>query len=210
MSERAGSVEELDLENLPVERALGIQWDVQSDTFCFKIVVNDRPPTRRGILSVISSVYDPLGFVAPLILPSKAILRDLCRKGLDWNDRIPLEDLVRWQDCLKELPKLEQFAVERCLRPKNFGHIVSCQLHNFSDASGEGYVAVAYLRVDNEARNVHCAFLMGKLRKTPQKSATIPRLELSAAVFATNKAGEWTGPGLRYGTGSHAVGGQRV
>ena len=185
VSERASSVKELDLENLPVERALGILWDVQSDTFRFKIAVKDRPPTRRGILSVISSIYDPLGFVAPLILPAKAILRDLCRKGLDWDDRIPLEDLKRWQDWLQELPKLEQFAVERCLRPKNFGRIVSSQLHNFSDASGEGYGAVTYLRVVNEAGNVHCAFLMGKSRQTPQKSVTIPRLELSAAVVAT-------------------------
>ena len=90
---------------------------------------------RRGILSLISSIFDPLGFVAPLILPPKAILRDLCQKGLDWDDRIPLEDLERWQDWLQELPKLEQFAVERCLKPKNFGRIVSSQLHNFSDAS---------------------------------------------------------------------------
>ncbi|PFX28501.1 hypothetical protein AWC38_SpisGene6805 [Stylophora pistillata] len=185
MSERAGSVKELDLENLPVERALGIQWDVQSDTFRFKIVVKDRPPTRRGILSVISSIYDPLGFIALLILPAKAILRDLCRKGLDWDDRIPHEDLVRWQDWLRELPELEQFAVQRCLKPKNFGRIVSSQIHNFSDASSEGYGAVSYLRVINEAKNVHCAFLIGKTRQTPQKSVTIPRLELSAAVVAT-------------------------
>ena len=98
VSERAGSVKELDLENLPIERALGILWDVQSDRFRFKIVVKDRPPTRRGILSVVSSIYDPLGFIAPLILSAKAILRDLCRKGLNWDDRIPHEDLVRWQD----------------------------------------------------------------------------------------------------------------
>ena len=89
------------------------------------------PPTRRGILSVISSIYDPLGFVAPLILAAKATLHDLCRKGLDWDDRIPLEDLERWQDWLQELPKLKQFTIE--LKPKNFGRIVSSQLHNFSD-----------------------------------------------------------------------------
>ena len=185
VSERAGSVKELDLENLPVERALGIKWDVQSDTFHFRIVVKDQPPTRRGILSVISSIYDPLGFVAPLILPAKAILRDLCRKGLDWDDRIPLKDLERWQYWLKQLPKLEQIAVEHCLKPKNFGGIVSSQLHNFSDALGVGYGAVTYLQVGNEAGNVHCAFLMGKLRQTHQKSVTIPRLELSAALVAT-------------------------
>ena len=39
--ERAESVKELDLEPWPVERALGIPWDVQSDTFRFKIVVMD-------------------------------------------------------------------------------------------------------------------------------------------------------------------------
>ena len=112
---RERSVREPDLVNLPVERALGIQWGVQSDTFQFKIVVKDRPPTRRGIISVISSIYDPLGFVAPLILPAKIILRDLCRKRLDWDDRFSPEDLTRLEDWLQELPKLEQFTVKRSL-----------------------------------------------------------------------------------------------
>ena len=112
-------------------------------------------------------------------------MRDLCRKGLDWDDIIPHEHFVRWRDWLKELPKLEQFSVERCLKPKNFGRIMSSQLHNFSDASGEGYGAVSYLRVVNEAKDVPCAFLIGKSRQTPQKSVTIPRLELSVAVVAT-------------------------
>ena len=120
--------------------------------------MKDRPPTRSGILSVVSSTYDPLKFIAPLILSAKAILHDLCQKGLHWDDRIPHEDLVRWHDWLKELPKLEPFAVERCLKPTNFGRIVSSQLHTFSDASGEGYGAVSYLRVVNEAKDVHYAF----------------------------------------------------
>ena len=67
-TERAGSVKELDLDNLPIERALGLHWDVQPDVFRFKIVVKDRPPTRRGILSDICSIYDTLGLVSPLIL----------------------------------------------------------------------------------------------------------------------------------------------
>ena len=68
VSGRARSVKELDLENLPIEHALGILWDVQSDRFPFKIVVKDRPQTRRDILSVVCSIYDPLGFIAPLIV----------------------------------------------------------------------------------------------------------------------------------------------
>jgi len=56
---RAGSVKDLLLDQLPIERALGVRWDVESNTFGFKISVKDRPATRRGILSVVSSVYDP-------------------------------------------------------------------------------------------------------------------------------------------------------
>ena len=68
---------DLDLgsDRLPVEHALlNIQWCGKSDVFEFRIVVNDQPPTRRGILSVVSSIYDPLGFAAPFTLPAKKIL----------------------------------------------------------------------------------------------------------------------------------------
>ena len=90
-SERAGSVKKLDLDHLPVERAL------ESDLFGFKITVKDRPLTRRGILSVVSSIYDPLRFLSLFILRAKMILSDLCKKGLNWDDQIPNEDRTRWE-----------------------------------------------------------------------------------------------------------------
>lgn len=81
VEERSKETRTLDLDRdmLPIERALGIQWCVESDVFEFHIVLSNKPPTRRGILSTISSVYDPLGFAAPFILPAKKILQDLCR-----------------------------------------------------------------------------------------------------------------------------------
>ncbi|KAK0132610.1 Zinc finger MYM-type protein 1 [Merluccius polli] len=65
-NQRAKGIKNLDLDHnlLPVERVLGVQWCIQSDDFKFKIVVQDRPLTRRGILSVISSIYDPLGILS--------------------------------------------------------------------------------------------------------------------------------------------------
>lgn len=62
-SERASLLKNLDFDSWSVERALGVQWNISSDQFGFKIVTNDRPATSRGILSIVSSVYDPLGFV---------------------------------------------------------------------------------------------------------------------------------------------------
>ena len=75
--DRAKGLQELDLacDPLPIERTLGIMWCAESDTFQFRIVIQDRPLTRRGILSTVCSVYDPLGFVAPLILMGKQILQ---------------------------------------------------------------------------------------------------------------------------------------
>lgn len=89
--DRAKGVKDLDLHNdvLPIERALGVQWCVESDTFQFRIVLQDKPLTRRGILSTISSVYDPLGFLAPVILTGRQILQSLCRDKPDWDDPVP-------------------------------------------------------------------------------------------------------------------------
>ena len=185
LSERAGSVKDLLLDQLPIERALGVRWDVESDTFGFKISVKDRPATRRGILSVVSSVYDPLGFAAPFTLPAKTLLQDLCRKNLGWDDPISDEDLSRWRNWLEELPKLEDLKVSRCFKPINFGEVTSSQLHHFADASQYAYGAVTYLRLTNSKGDVHCSFIIGKSRLSPLKQLTIPRLELSAAVVAT-------------------------
>jgi len=83
VSERAGSFKDLYDGQLPVERALGVRWDVERDKFCFKIEARSKPLTRRGLLSSVCSLYDPLGFVAPIVLPAKVILQDLCRRRLE-------------------------------------------------------------------------------------------------------------------------------
>ena len=58
---QAKQIKELDLdrEKLPVERALGIRWNIESDVFTFRDTVKNGPLTRRGILSAVSSIYDP-------------------------------------------------------------------------------------------------------------------------------------------------------
>eukprot|EP00057_Strongylocentrotus_purpuratus_P017851 XP_011672325.1 PREDICTED: uncharacterized protein LOC105442158 [Strongylocentrotus purpuratus] len=89
-SERASGVTDsnLDFED-QVERALGIVWNVATDAFCFRISLKEKPMTRRGILSIVASLYDPLGFVAPVVLDGKRILQEMCRSGLGWDDPVP-------------------------------------------------------------------------------------------------------------------------
>ncbi|KAK3742217.1 hypothetical protein QZH41_000664 [Actinostola sp. cb2023] len=181
---RADGVKELnlDLDSLPLERTLGVQWCVESDCFKFSIVLQDKPCTRRGILSTVSSVFDPIGFVAPLMLEGKSILQELCRQDLDWDDPIPEDVKAKWEKWRKELVQLTSFPIPRCFKPKDFGRIVNTELHHFSDASTKGYGQCSYLRLVNENQRIHCAFVTGKSRVTPLKPVTIPRLELTAAV----------------------------
>ena len=77
VEERATAVKNVDLtkEELPISSTLCIQWDVERDEFFFATQMKDMPHTRRGILSMVSSVYDPLGFLAPFILPGKIVLQ---------------------------------------------------------------------------------------------------------------------------------------
>lgn len=183
---RAKGVEELDMDRdeLPMERALGLQWCVQKDTFTFKMAPCQRSCTRRGMLSVSSSVYDPLGFLAPILLPAKIMLQELCRRNYGWDETVPQELLHRWTRWIEELEMLSNFEINRCIKPKDFGTAIHAELHHFSDASELGYGAVTYLRIQNSKNVIHVAFVMGKARVTPLKTVTIPRLELTAAVLA--------------------------
>ena len=145
VTERAPSVVNLDLEDLPVERTLGVQWAMETDDFNFRIMDEGKALTRRGILSVVSSMYDPLGFVAPIILPAKSLLQSLCKQKYGWDEEISQADSTVWQEWLKELACLRTISVPRCFKPPGFGAVVNVQLHHFSDASEIGYGAVSYL-----------------------------------------------------------------
>lgn len=185
-SERASRVNRFDLnpDSASIEYALGIQWLIESDSFSFDINMKDRPDTRRGILSVIASLYDPLGFVAPFVLSGKCILQELCRRSIGWDDLLPEDLLLRWEEWKVGLQGLKVVWIPRCYHPQDFGKIVSVELHHFADASSIGYGACSYLRYKDVRNKVHCSFVMAKARVAPSKITSIPRLELSAAVVA--------------------------
>lgn len=134
-------------------------------------------------MSVVGSVYDPLGFLAPFVLPAKLILRDLCREKITWDVEIVGKKAERWLSWLKDLQKLANFSVSRCIKPAGFGHVKTFQLHHFADASENRYGTVTYLLLTNDHNQRSCTFMMGKSRVAPLKQVTIPRMELTAATI---------------------------
>lgn len=78
-SERAKDLKDLDFskDTIPLQRSLGISWNLKTDCFTFKASQDLKPFTRRGILSTVNSLYDPLGFVCPITMQGKALVREL-------------------------------------------------------------------------------------------------------------------------------------
>ena len=184
---RAPSVKDLDLNlnSLPMDRALGIHWDVEADTFNLVVSSRSQPETRKGVLSSIATIYDPLGLVGPLILPGREINQELCRLKYDWNDRLPDELAVKWRDWKKGLASLTSYSIPRSFTPRDFGEVERAELHHFADASeGHGYGTVTYLRFVNKEGGIHNSFVMGKSRVRPLRSGiSVPKMELTAATL---------------------------
>ena len=93
-------------------------------------------PKTRDILSTFASKLDPMGYITPFTLIGKQVLQDMCRENVGWD--YPLSEYLatRWLD---ELPALADIKIQRNVVPKEFGDIVSRELHHFSDASFSGY-----------------------------------------------------------------------
>ena len=51
---------DLSQDNLPAERLLGVLWNPETDAFTYQLSVTDKPFTRRGVLLIRNSIYDPL------------------------------------------------------------------------------------------------------------------------------------------------------
>ena len=78
----SSKVVKLDLEELPQDRALGITWDSNTDMLKFNVSNKVVPEIKRGILSAISSIFDPMGLIAPVIVKIKSLIKELQRRGL--------------------------------------------------------------------------------------------------------------------------------
>ena len=184
--DRATSVADLNFDNFPSERALGVSWNIDDDTLGFLIKLKQCSPTRRHILSIISTIFDPLGIVSPYILPARIILQDLCCRQIGWDDGLSDTDIQVWEQWLGSLEDLKNITVPRCVKPKSleFGQIVTTELHHFVDASNKGYGTATYLRFINDRDGIYCSLLYGRSRVAPIKRVTIPRMELTAATLA--------------------------
>ena len=126
--------QELRLGTLTTEKALGIHWNIEKDKLGFDVNFKDNPYTKRGMLSMVSSIYDPLGLVSPFVLEGRQIIHMLSLSQLAWDDPVDKDVQEKWIKWKLSLKKLHEIKVDRCYKPKGFGKVVIHSLHYFSDA----------------------------------------------------------------------------
>ena len=168
----------------PEAQALGVQWNTYLDCFTIGASKNElsTPRTRREALSLVASLFDPLGFISPFILKGKLLLQELCKENTAWDNLIPEKRQCEWEAWVFELQKLSVISIPRCYHSLSFGKLSSAVLNIFCDASNVAYGACAYLMLTDTSGQSCSSLVMSKSRVAPLKPMTIPRLELMAAV----------------------------
>ena len=180
---------------LVTEKVLGLWWCTEKDSFTYKVgwtrhdevlLKGQRRPTKREVLRILMSIFDPLGLVAHFLIYLKVLLQEIWRSGAQWDDEINDALFLKWQFWLQVLPELECVEVPRCYHNKNFvdGQI---ELHTFVDASENGFAAVSYIRFSCDGET-ECTIVAAKTRVAPLKFQSIPRLELQAAILGVRLA----------------------
>ena len=182
MSKNLKGCNDLD-KNLPDEKTLGLTWNPNSDELCFDVKINNQSLTKRGILSTIFSIYDPLFIVSPALVKAKTIFQKTCSLSLGWDDLLPKDLELSWKIWLEDIVNLKNCKIPRCYFNSQYDNL---ELHLFCDGSETAYGSVAYL-ISVSPNNVQCSIALAKLRLVPLKRGslkTIPRIELNSAKLA--------------------------
>lgn len=139
----------------------------------------NKPVTKRAISSAIARIYDPNGYLAPVIIKAKSFLQELWKMKVKCDE--PLEEKMcnDWHNFYASLSAINHLKIPRWIQTTRGREI---ELIGFCDASNLGYDAVIYVRCSSGS-SVWCNMLTAKTKIAPVKTVTIPRLELCGAVL---------------------------
>ncbi len=176
--------------------ALGLKWLPNLDVFTFSSSAScPGDLTKRKMASVVSSIYDPPGFLVAFTFVGAKILQDVHR--LSKNEQLSISwDTVlsaslspsfgplikRWQAFLADLGRLDSIRIRR-LVTASMKNIIA--IHIFSDGSDAAYAFLAYAVCSD---NDEPMLIAGAKRLTSLSPRTIPEIELQGVCLGTKFA----------------------
>ena len=94
---------------------LGLYWLPTDDKFCYKITETETLSkiTKRAILSRIARIFDPMGWIAPIVVLAKMLMRELWVSKTGWDEPVNSECLRLWRNSETQLPNINEIEVPR-------------------------------------------------------------------------------------------------
>lgn len=149
-------------------KILGIAWDPEQDILKYSILVklNWSKFTKRTILSAISQIFDPLGLVGPALIQAKLLIQSLWKLDLGWDEDIPEQLKVTWQNFSSQIDDLNRIKIKRWV---GCSDSTSIELYGFCESSELAYDACIYVLSVNHFGNKESMLLTAKSRVAPVK-----------------------------------------
>ncbi|XP_065078485.1 uncharacterized protein LOC135701569 [Ochlerotatus camptorhynchus] len=133
---------------------------------CFTYTVNLREdlrtivdvthvPTKREVLKVVMSLFDPLGLISHFLVHGKILIQGTWASGTGWDEPINEDLYQRWRQWVDLFPMLDNIKIPRCY------------FSTFPDT----------------LEGLQLVLVGAKSKVAPLKTLSIPRLELNAAVL---------------------------
>ena len=181
-----------------IGKVLGVGYGHGDDSIYIR--VTDRAKvevkTKRGMLRLVHSVFDPTGIAAPLVVTGRLFFQRANELVSSWDEQLPDEILIPFNKWRETLCELENIKIPRWTSAPAYRDSMS-DLCVFSDSSKDAYGIVIYVRrhlKDNDKAHVAQLFAKAlvvptsmhkyKLENQEEHNDSIPRLELNAARLA--------------------------
>ena len=169
----------------PLEIPLNFSKRVKNQKIGSNLAIDDIPDkvptklTKRIVISQLNALYDPLGFLVPVTIKGKLLLRDLWANGLDWDTPMDLTDYMDWISFFKEMFQMNSLKFPQSIKPSN---VFEKPLH-FKFLVKRWVLVFLYNGKLNDG-TFQSSLLIMKSHVAPLKVTTIVCLELSVALLA--------------------------
>lgn len=134
---------------------LGLRWNPQEDTFTFQLKIEtstSKPAAKRSLLSDISKIFDPLGWLCPTTTKLKLLFQSVWQQQLAWDDQLPQENEDEWSKTKKDLENINSIKVQRWLNSQEHDDI---ELHGFCDSSERSYACIIYVKISSKNQSTN-------------------------------------------------------
>ena len=134
---------------------MGIIWKIKGDTLKVDLVQKTFLPTKSGVLSQLSKIFDLLGHLNPCILELKLVVQELWWQKIEWDSIMPKDLLDQFNKFENGFIYLEDIEINRY-----YGFDSSTEttkLYIFADSSNQAHRTVANIRdVKKERKHFIC------------------------------------------------------